>query len=47
MRKISIKGFKVTKAGKVEKVHRARDASHAIAMKKSKKQKVVRRTKVQ
>ena len=36
-----IPGFHI-KDGKVVKTHKARDASHAIRMKKSKKQKAVR-----
>lgn len=39
------KGYVVDKDGKVVKRPTYRDASHAIAAKKSKKQKVVRRTK--
>lgn len=43
-RPVSIKGFKLTKSGKLEKVPTYRDASAAIRAKKSKKQRVVRRT---
>lgn len=45
MRVIKLKKgqFKVGKDGKVVRVHAARDAAHAVAMRKSKKQRVVRR----
>lgn len=41
--KLSKNQFAVTKDGKVKRIYVARDASHAIQMKKSKKQKPTRR----
>jgi len=42
--KLSKKQFTVDKDGRVKRIYVARDASHAIQMKKSKRQKPVRRT---
>lgn len=39
-----ITGIKITKDGKIKRVHKYRDASAAIRAKKSKKQRPVRRT---
>lgn len=39
-----ITGIKITRDGKIKRVHRYHDASAAIRAKKSKKQRVVRRT---
>lgn len=42
--KLNKKQFTIDKDGKVKRVFVARDASHVVAMKKSKKQRVVRRS---
>ena len=39
-----VTGIKITKSGKIKRVHKYRDASAAIRAKKSKKQRPVRRT---
>ena len=39
-----VKGIKITKDGKIKRVHKYRDASAAIRSRKSKRQKPVRRT---
>lgn len=39
-----ITGIKITKDGKIKRVHKYRDASAAIRAKKSQKQKPIRRT---
>lgn len=39
-----ITGIKITKDGKIKRVHKYRDVSAAIRAKKSKKQRPVRRT---
>ena len=39
-----ITGIKITKDGKIKRVHKYRDASAAIRSRKSKRQKPVRRT---
>ncbi len=39
-----VRGIKITRDGKIKRVHKYRDASAAIRAKKSKKQKPMRRT---
>ncbi len=40
----AVTGIKITKDGKIKRVHKYRDASAAIRSRKSKRQKPVRRT---
>ena len=40
----AVTGIKITKDGKIKRVHKYRDASAAIRAKKSQKQRPVRRT---